>query len=449
MNNNLMWQERFNIGVEPIDIAHQKLYAFLNELFDSKDQSDKRQWICQDGIKYLKEHAMQHFTDEEIYMTSINYPNLKTHKRLHDDFRNRILIELEKELEDTHYSTDSINHFLGVCTGWLLAHTLTEDQAITKQRMNSKWDNLLPAEENAALAQTIIQTIYDMFRLNTRLISESYGGEKFGNGVYYHLVYTTTQYEKWEFFLVFEDKLLVKTVGDLIKNDSSNHLTVMQLNAARYMTQQFVHSIKEQFPFADLEELWVEELLTYEQFQLGFERKQPQFSLLFDTGEGYFGFCVVAPHLVQSGLGTPIKAANAMVEVSKYLEKNIMPQKKRILVVDDSAFMLQTIKKLLDKDYDVILAKTGASAIRCISLDRPDLILLDYEMPVCDGSQVLEMIRYEEDFANIPVFFLTSRADAEIVKKVMSLKPTGYMLKNMKTEMIKKTIDDFFKKNSN
>lgn len=447
MDNKLVWQDRFNIGVDHIDNAHQSLFSNINEMFHLKEQSEKRQWICQEGIRYFKDHAMQHFTDEEIYMTSIDCPKLETHKRLHDDFRDRILLELEKELEDTQYSMDSVNHFLGVCTGWLLAHTLTEDQAITGQNI-SKWEKLLPKKEHDAMIQTIIQTLYDMFRLDAHVISESYGGEKFGDGVYYRLLYTTKQYEKWEIFLIFEEKLLVKTVGELM-GDKTNHLNVMLLNAARYMSQQFVTSIKEQFPFADLDQLWEESLLTYEQFQTAFEIEQPQFSLLFDTGAGYLGFCVLAPHLLQSGLGRPIKSTNAMVEVKKYIDENKSFQRKKILVVDDSSFMLQTMQKLLDTEYEVLLAKTGISAIRCITLNRPDLILLDYEMPVYDGRQVLEMIRSEEDFADIPVFFLTSRADAEIVKKVMFLKPTGYMLKNMKSEDIKKTIDAFFHKNSN
>ncbi len=108
--------------------------------------------------------------------------------------------------------------------------------------------------------------------------------------------------------------------------------------------------------------------------------------------------------------------------------------------------MLLAMKQLFSSDYQVATAKSGLSAIRSITLDRPDLILLDYEMPVCDGSQVLEMIRAEEDFATIPVIFLTGRMDKESVSKVMSLKPAGYLLKSLKPEEIKQNIDSFFQK---
>ena len=64
-----------------------------------------------------------------------------------------------------------------------------------------------------------------------------------------------------------------------------------------------------------------------------------------------------------------------------------------------------------------------------IGKKRPDLILLDYEMPVCDGKMTLEMIRAEEDLKNIPVVFLTAVNDRANIEAVLKLKPAGYFLK--------------------
>ncbi len=85
-------------------------------------------------------------------------------------------------------------------------------------------------------------------------------------------------------------------------------------------------------------------------------------------------------------------------------------------------------------------------ALRCMILDKPELVLLDYEMPVCDGQQVLEMMRSEETFADIPIIFLTGRADMETVKKLVALKPDGYMVKYLKPAQIKQKIDEYFKR---
>lgn len=115
-------------------------------------------------------------------------------------------------------------------------------------------------------------------------------------------------------------------------------------------------------------------------------------------------------------------------------------------MVDDSATVRLGISKLLSDDYQVADVDSGASAFRAITLEQPDLVLLDYEMPVCDGRQTLEMLRTVKEFENLPVIFLTGRRDPESMIKVMPLNPAGYILKSLKPAEIKKKIDEFFAK---
>ena len=446
MSNRLIWQERFNIGVSFIDEEHKKLFSILNKLFEYSKEDEKSQWACQEGIKYFKGHALKHFADEETYMESIGYKGLDRHRDIHKSFRKNTLPALEQELEQTKYSSDSVDHFLGVCAGWLIGHTLT-DQAIIGGTL-SPWENLLPNEEIAAMKKVIIQLVFDMFHLESQMISDAYSGEKFGDGVYYRLVYGSKQDEKrQEILLVFEEKLLVNTVGKIL-GLQSNRLDAMLINASRYTARQFVGRLMEYFPTEVSFELKEENLLSYDQFREVFRQEKPQISLLFNTGgAGYFSYCVIAPHLLQEGVGTPLEAENALTEVEKYLSKRKEQRetnpKQKILVVDDSATIRQAMYSLLSQDYDVSLAESGVSAIRAITLDRPDLVLLDYEMPVCNGKQTLEMLRSEKSFIDIPVVFLTGRSDPEIVKKLLSLKPAGYLLKYLKPADIKSKIDSF------
>lgn len=111
--------------------------------------------------------------------------------------------------------------------------------------------------------------------------------------------------------------------------------------------------------------------------------------------------------------------------------------------------MLKTMMTLLGNDYETLTATSGLSAFRSITLNRPDLVLLDYEMPVCNGSQILEMIRAEKEFEDIPIIFLTSRVDRESVKKVIQHKPQGYLSKSLSPELIKKEVDRFFNNDGN
>ncbi|MCI8418813.1 MAG: response regulator [Lachnospiraceae bacterium] len=446
MENQLVWKEEFNIGVDVIDREHQRLFAIINKLFALGEEERKGRKACEEGIKYFYEHAMKHFADEEKYMESIHYENLKVHRRIHRGFRDDTLPALEDELREADYSSEAVEHFLAVCAGWLIGHTLTEDMAIVGEKM-SQWEDLLPQAELEAMKKVITKLLYQMFQLKSQVISEAYGGEKFGNGIYYRLVYGREQDEKkWEIILVFEEKILVNTVGKLM-GIKSDKLNAMLINAARYTASQFVFHVMEHFPSVRSYEMQEENLLTYEEFQRVFEKK-PQVSLLFNTDEGYFSYCVIAPHLLENGIGTPLGVDNEVSEIEKYLVKRGKKGPK-VLVVDDSMTIREGIRRLLEEDYEVATVQSGVAAIRAITLDKPDLVLLDYEMPVCDGRHVLEMLRSEKEFADVPVIFLTSMGNPENVKKVLALKPDGYLLKYLKPTEIRNRIDTFFESRKN
>ena len=451
MEHQFEWKDSFNIGVDLIDKEHQRLFKIINKLFRLQAEEKDSQWMCQEGIKFFKGHAMKHFTDEEEYMASIGYEGLEQHRLIHDGFRTNTLPALEEELEKTGYAPESVDHFLGVCAGWLAGHTLTEDLAITGKQ-GRRWENLLPGEEMTSLKKVIVQLVFDMFRLESQLVSDTYNGEKFSKGVYYRLVYGTKKDEKrQEIIMIFEEKLLLNTVGKVMGLQTGK-LDTMLLHAARYMARQFVGRIMEYLPEMEFSDLKEESLLSYEQMQAIFQRETLQASLLFNTGgAGYFAYCVIAPHLLEQGVGTPIEAETAMTEVEQYLMKREKQEEEeeahprpKILVVDDSLTVRNNIKALLDEDYEVALVESGVAAIRTITLNQPDLILLDYEMPVCDGRQTLEMLRSEKAFEDIPVIFLTGRSDPDSVRKVMSLKPAGYLLKYLKPAEIKHKIDAYF-----
>ena len=115
--------------------------------------------------------------------------------------------------------------------------------------------------------------------------------------------------------------------------------------------------------------------------------------------------------------------------------------KKHILVVDDNAQMLRNLKAMLEERYEITLANSGIKAMTSLGKSRPDLILLDYEMPVCDGRQTLEMIRADEESKDIPVIFLTGVGDREHIEAVLSLKPSGYLLKPARAELLLEEIE--------
>lgn len=155
---------------------------------------------------------------------------------------------------------------------------------------------------------------------------------------------------------------------------------------------------------------------------------------------------LIPEHLMQAEFERPVNVKEIAETVENFVTTVASVQKKKILVVDDSSMMLHNMKGWLSNKYHVTLADSGIAAIKCISLSRPDLIILDYEMPIVNGKQVLQMIRSEMEFADIPVMFLTGRGDKESVIEVMALKPVGYLLKTMRPVEIVEAINMFFEK---
>ena len=117
-----------------------------------------------------------------------------------------------------------------------------------------------------------------------------------------------------------------------------------------------------------------------------------------------------------------------------------------ILIVDDNAMVLRNIKSILEQNYSVAVAPSGVHAFISIGKKVPDLILLDYEMPEMNGKEVLQRLQAEEEYADIPVIFLTSMDNREIVLELLALKPAGYILKPTDSQMLLERIENIIGK---
>ena len=118
---------------------------------------------------------------------------------------------------------------------------------------------------------------------------------------------------------------------------------------------------------------------------------------------------------------------------------------KSILIVDDDATALRSMKSLLSTRYKILVASSGMNAITILAKNKVDLILLDFEMPIVNGPKVLEMIRSDPNTANIPVMFLTAKGDKRSIMEVLRFKPEKYLLKTMLPKDILDSIDEFFR----
>lgn len=121
-------------------------------------------------------------------------------------------------------------------------------------------------------------------------------------------------------------------------------------------------------------------------------------------------------------------------------------KKPTILLVDDQPIVLKTFYSYLHTDYNVLAVNSAKDAFALMDTVLPDLILLDYKMPVIDGGEMLKQMRKTtwKRYQNVPVIFVTAIADKNTVEKVLSLYPQGYVIKPLKREELLDVVNNFF-----
>jgi DNA-binding NarL/FixJ family response regulator len=113
----------------------------------------------------------------------------------------------------------------------------------------------------------------------------------------------------------------------------------------------------------------------------------------------------------------------------------VVGQKKRILIADDHAEILDEVRKLLEKDYEIVAAvEDGAQLIEAAFEHKPDLVITDISMPVMNGFEAAAKLRSRGLKANI--IFLTVQSTAPYVRKARSVGANGYVLKVYANEQL-------------
>lgn len=292
MSKEAEWDRRFNIGVDSIDNAHRKLFSIVRKLIHLSRDENNGPWACAEGIKYFKNYTIEHFADEEAYMQSIGYQGYEIHKHLHDDMRYKTLPALEKDLTESNYSQESIQHFLGICLGWLTAHILIEDRAITG-KISNRWKTDSTSADIDALETALTATIQEIFRLQTDVISEHYSGADFGNSLIIQLLYLSVTGEKIRIFMLLEESLVLRAVGNMLDMPLTK-IDNLVMGAGKELALRIVKQLGIHCHRPSQYQLESSHFMTPEQFRKTFYLEIFDYSLLLNTGHGYFAFCLKA-----------------------------------------------------------------------------------------------------------------------------------------------------------
>ncbi len=290
--NAVKWNNHFNIGVEVVDKAHQKLFSIVGKLIELNEDEKKQQHACREGIKYFRNYTLKHFAEEEAYMQSIGYPGYEVHKKLHDNMCYNTLPALEQEMEEQNYSRESVGHFIGICIGWLNEHIMIEDHAIVGGYPH-RWVHQSSEDEILSLQKAVVQTAKNLFRVEARLVSDHYSGEDFceGNKLCFRLTYKMPENKKAWVYFIYEERLILASLGEMLGRQIP-YADKTVVYTVKVLSQNFIEQMSHHFT-GDGTEWEKTDIMTFDQILNAFSKEYPPYSMLFGTGgKGYFAICI-------------------------------------------------------------------------------------------------------------------------------------------------------------
>jgi CheY-like chemotaxis protein len=121
----------------------------------------------------------------------------------------------------------------------------------------------------------------------------------------------------------------------------------------------------------------------------------------------------------------------------------------KVIVADDSMLTRKIVVRYLEPlGYSMIQAANGGDVIKLLQTEQslPDLILMDWNMPVLDGYQVLQMLGKDSRYRGIPVIMLTSESDDTNRDQALAAGARGYVTKPFTSDDLVQAINDTLNK---
>jgi CheY-like chemotaxis protein len=119
-----------------------------------------------------------------------------------------------------------------------------------------------------------------------------------------------------------------------------------------------------------------------------------------------------------------------------------MSEPKRILICDDDPAILRVLQVNLEVEgYTTLLAHHGEEALEVAAKENPDLIILDIMMPRLDGYQTCERLKADDSLKDIPVVFLSAKAQQSDIEKGKTYGVADYLTKPFDPDVLVETIE--------
>jgi len=128
VQNKLLWDDKYKVGVEVLDAQHKKLFEIINELLDAISHLPNKENV-ENITKHLIEYKKTHFETEEKLFKDCNYEKTEQHIAIHHEFSDK-LDSLQKEYGDDPivYAFQLVDYL----EDWMIKHLMNSDKDYTK-----------------------------------------------------------------------------------------------------------------------------------------------------------------------------------------------------------------------------------------------------------------------------------------------------------------------------
>jgi CheY-like chemotaxis protein len=136
-----------------------------------------------------------------------------------------------------------------------------------------------------------------------------------------------------------------------------------------------------------------------------------------------------AMRLVAEGI-TSIEEVNRVLAEDVDGAQSASRSQSRVLIVDDEPITRMLVKLLLEREnFEVLEASNGKLAVEIATRERPDLMIVDLNMPEMDGYEAIARLRQDITMATLPIMVLTSEEGPGVERRVLELGADDYIIK--------------------
>ena len=139
-----------------------------------------------------------------------------------------------------------------------------------------------------------------------------------------------------------------------------------------------------------------------------------------------------------------IEHKESQTEINAVLNLNELPQDHdtSLLIVEDNPELLMLMHQLMSTYYNIYIAQNGIEALDIIHKKTIDLIISDIMMPEMDGFELTRQLKYDPDYAHLPIILLTAKREMDDEQRALLLGADDYLTKPFKLKELKIRVDN-------